>query len=84
LMDVSLEPMQFGMLSLATTPSAEATIYMDGKPWVQKTPIENEKIPVGTYNVRLRNDLLGMEKTITISIQEGKITRRDEHLEIKD
>jgi serine/threonine protein kinase len=79
-MNVELEPTKFGLLTLRTTPSAEATLMLDGKPWVRRTPIENEKIPVGTYNVRLANEALGMEKTLTITVQDGKAISLDERL----
>ncbi|MGK5081859.1 serine/threonine-protein kinase [Bdellovibrionota bacterium FG-1] len=82
LMDVPMEPVSFGFLTVHSTPSADATILLDGKPWVRKTPIENEKFPVGTYSIRLNNDVLGMEKTITVQIQEGKAVNRDEHLDL--
>ena len=82
LMDVSMEPVQFGFLTVHTTPSADATILLDGKPWVKKTPIENEKLPVGTYNIRLSNEVLGMEKTITVQVQEGKSVTKDERLDL--
>jgi serine/threonine-protein kinase len=82
LMDVPLEPTRFGFLTVHTTPSADATIVLDGKPWTRKTPIENEKFPIGTYSIKLSNEVLGMEKTITVSIQEGKAVTRDERLEI--
>jgi serine/threonine-protein kinase len=82
LMDIPLEPVRFGFLTVHTTPSADATIIIDGKAWVRKTPIENEKFPIGTYNIRLSNEVLGMEKTITVSIQEGKAILKDERLEI--
>jgi len=83
LMDVPLEPLRFGYLTLRSTPSADATIVIDGKPWVRKTPIENEKMPVGTYFIKLTNEVLGMEKTIDITVQEGKAISLDERLEIK-
>ncbi len=82
LMDVPMEPLKFGFLTVHTTPSAEATIILDGKPWTRKTPIENEKFPVGTYTIQLRNELLGLEKSITVSIQEGKAISKDEHLDV--
>jgi hypothetical protein len=82
LVEVAMEPTSFGFLTVHTTPTAEATIFIDGKPWVKRTPIENEKLPVGTYNIKLSNEVLGMEKNISIVIQEGKAVNRDERLEI--
>jgi hypothetical protein len=82
LMDVQMEPAHFGFLTIHTTPSADATILLDGRPWIKKTPIENEKLPVGTYSIRLNNEVLGMEKTITVTVQDGKSITQDERLEI--
>jgi serine/threonine protein kinase len=82
IMDVPMEPSRYGFLTIHTTPSAEATIMLDGKPWVRKTPIDNEKLPVGTYSIRLNNEVLGMEKTVTVMVQEGKSIVKDERLDI--
>lgn len=84
LMDVPLEPVRFGLVTIRTTPSADAIILIDGRPWIKKTPMEGERIPVGTYNIRLVNEVLGMEKTVTIQVQEGKSITLDERLEIKN
>jgi hypothetical protein len=82
--EVALEPSRFGYLSLRTTPTAEAVIIVDGAKWVRKTPINNEKLPVGNYTVRLVNEVLGMEKTVEVSIQENRyVTIEDVRLEIK-
>ena len=84
LMDIQLDPLRFGFLTIRTTPSADATIMLDGSPWKKKTPIENEKLPVGDYSIHLTNEVLGMEKTVSISVQEGKAITIDERLEIKN
>ena len=93
--EVQLDPVQFGFLTIFTIPSSEAIIRpLDaqnrviasdtGRPWTLKTPIENEKFPAGSYSIRLVNDVLGMEKTVVIQVQEGKSVRREEHLEVKN
>lgn len=82
-MEVQLDPLQSGYLSIHTTPSADAIILVDGKKWVKRTPFEREKVPVGTYTIRLVNELLGMEKSSTATIGEGKVVSIDERLEIK-
>jgi serine/threonine protein kinase len=83
-MEVALEPLRFGFLTLRTVPSADAFFSIDGREITKRTPLENEKFPVGTYEVRLVNELLGMEKRITLQIQEGKVaTLPDERLELK-
>ena len=83
LMDIQLEPEKFGFLTLHTTPSSDAAIPLDGGvPWKRKTPLENEKLPVGSYTIRLTNEVLGMEKTVNVTIEEGKAVTIDEKLEI--
>ncbi len=84
LMDITLEPIHFGFITIRTTPSADVTILFDGNPWKKKTPIENEKFPVGEYKMHLSNEVLGMEKTLSILVQEGRSVIIDERLEIKD
>ncbi|MFL5812773.1 MAG: serine/threonine protein kinase [Bdellovibrionia bacterium] len=82
-MDVQLEPSEFGTLYISTTPSAEAMILMDGKPWVKNTPFDKEiMLPVGTYLVQMTNKGLGMGKTIKVSIERNKSLRlEDIHLD---
>ncbi len=80
--DVALEPLHFGYLSIHTTPSAEATINLGSSIWKRRTPVENEKIPAGTYTLSLSNDILGMGKSKTITIEENKSINIDERLEI--
>jgi hypothetical protein len=86
-MDVPLEPLAYGLLSLSSTPSADVTIRevgsSSGKPWVMKTPVESLKVAVGTYQIRLVNDVLGMEKELTIKIEEGKSVREDVRLDVR-
>lgn len=84
LMDVPLEPSRYGFLSIHTTPSAEATISLDGGLWKMQTPIENEKLPVGEYVIKLTNNVLGMEKSVPVTIQEGRSLKIDERLEINN
>lgn len=84
-MEIQLEPSQFGYLTIHTTPSADALLTLgNGSYWKKKTPIENEKLLIGNYTVKLTNDVLGMEKTINLSIQESKALSLDERLEIKN
>ncbi len=84
LMDISLDPLRFGYLTIRTTPSADASIMIEGSKWKKKTPIENEKLPIGSYSIQLSNEVLGMEKTVSVSIVEGKAITIDERLEIKN
>ena len=84
LVDVQLEPAHFGYLTIRTTPSADAVIMIDGKPWIRKTPLENEKLPVGSYSIRLVNDVLGMEKSVTVNVSEGRAIQLDERLGVRN
>lgn len=83
-MDVPLDPERFGWLSVQTTPSSEASLLLDGRPWVKRTPFSRERLPVGVYRLRLRNDVLGMEKTVTVTISEEKTSNFNETLELKN
>jgi hypothetical protein len=89
-MDVEMDPLAFGFISIKSTPSADAVIQplsrnpaSQGQTFTLKTPIENEKFPAGTYNIRLVNSILGMEKTVTVKVEEGQSIRVNERLEIK-
>jgi serine/threonine protein kinase len=81
--DVQLEPVEYGTLYINTTPSAEAMIMMDGKPWVKNTPFDKEiMLPVGSYLVQMTNKGLGMGKTIKVNIEKNKSLRLDDvHLD---
>lgn len=83
-MDVTLEPLHFGFLTIRTIPSADATAKIGNIIWKRKTPIQHEKMPNGTYTIELKNSVLGMEKLVTVTIEEGKSTNIDERLEIKN
>jgi serine/threonine-protein kinase len=81
--DVDLEPVEYGTLYINTTPSAEAMIMMDGKPWVKNTPFDKEiMLPVGTYLVQMTNKGLNMGKTIKVTIRPKKSLHLDDiHLD---
>ncbi|HLD99647.1 MAG TPA: serine/threonine-protein kinase [Bdellovibrionota bacterium] len=90
-MDIQLDPVSFGFLTVRSTPSGEATIVvqkaapgLDLKPWVKKTPFENERLPAGSYIIKLRNLVLGMKKDIPITVQENKIINIDTQLELEE
>jgi hypothetical protein len=82
--EVALEPAHFGTLTIHTVPSADAILQVGGAQWRKKTPVENEKIAVGTYSLQLINDILGMGKTLNITIEEGKQLMVDERLTVKN
>ncbi len=73
-MDIALDPEKFGFLTIYTTPSAEATIMVDGKVWaVKNAPFENEKLPIGKYTVKLLNNVLDLERVEILSVEENKV-----------
>ncbi len=82
-MECNIESSHMGYLTLHTTPSSDVNLMVDGANWTKKTPIENEPLPVGSYNARLVNTILGMEKVISIKIEEGKTVTIDERLDVK-
>lgn len=95
LVEVPLEPLRFGFVTIRTVPSADANIFptdpntrtvaSEAKPWaVLKTPIDNQKLPIGVYQVRLENKVLGMGKTITLQVEENRVTQIDAQLQVTD
>jgi serine/threonine-protein kinase len=78
--DVKLDPMVYGTFTLSTQPEiADVTIInLDQgssgnaqRPVVLKTPVYQEKLPVGHYKVVVKNDVLNLEKVFQIEIKEG-------------
>jgi serine/threonine protein kinase len=91
-LDVKLEPMVYGLFSLSTRPSmADVTIInLDrassdhSKPMIFKTPISQEKLQAGNYRLIIQNELLGVEKTLNVTIRNGKeVVMTDVQLELK-
>ena len=79
-LDVKLEPMVYGILSISSRPSiADVTIVNidrqpaeTARPQIFKTPINQEKLQAGNYRITMKNELLGVEKTMTVEIKEGR------------
>ncbi len=85
-MDVPLEPLNFGTLSVVSTPSAQVTLTKIDDPTPTRaitlqTPIRNIRIPVGKYKIELKNELLGMEKTLIKSVESHGSVKIEERLE---
>lgn len=72
--EISLEIIRYGKLTIHTRPSAIAEATIDGKKWVRQTPFENEDLPVGVYTIRIANDVLNLEKTVTVHVKEDRPT----------
>ncbi|MBI4924524.1 MAG: PEGA domain-containing protein [Bdellovibrio sp.] len=80
--EIQAEPEIYGRLTLKTTPTSDV-IYINGEEWGKRTPVQEEKLPLGTYMIRAVNEILQMEKTFSVTILENKSVTIDERLEIK-
>ena len=83
-MDVRLEPVKFGTVSIKSTPSAEATIIAaaGGKSYAVQTPVGDLMLEPGTYSIQLLNSVLGMSKSVKVVVVEGKSVNLEEKLDI--
>ena len=81
--EVKLEPLHGGFLTLHSTPNAIATIMIDGVAWKKETPIERERLPVGHYEIHLENAVLGMEKKVQLDIIEDQYEIQEVRLDLK-
>lgn len=72
--EIALEVIKYGKLTIHTRPSAIAEATIDGKKWVRQTPFENEDLPIGVYTIRIANDVLNLEKTVTVQVKEDRPT----------
>ncbi len=78
-LDIKLEPTVYGTFTLSTQPEvADVTIISldqgsgtSQRPVILKTPIYQEKLPVGHYKVIVKNEILNVEKAFQIEIKEG-------------
>jgi hypothetical protein len=80
--DVVLEPQQAGFLTLDSTPSAKADIKMGDMVWTAQTPINEMKFPPGVYQAHLVNELLGLAKDVSFTIEKDKIIHQDVDLSV--
>jgi hypothetical protein len=79
-LDVKLDPMVYGTFTLSTQPEIadvsivnldQGTSGNSSKPLILKSPVYQEKLPVGHYRVTVRNETLNVEKSFQIEIKEG-------------
>ena len=79
-LDVKLDPMVYGTFTLSTQPEIadvsiinldQGTSGNSAKPLILKSPVYQEKLPVGHYRVTVRNETLNVEKSFQIEIKEG-------------
>ncbi len=80
--EIAPEPEIYGRLTLRTTPNADL-IFINGEDWGKRTPVQDEKLPIGSYAIRAMNEILQMEKVFNVKITENKSVVIDERLEIK-
>jgi hypothetical protein len=78
--EVSPKRPKVGYVSIRATPAAEAILVVDGVEEHWPTPVSRRRLPVGTYAVKLVNAPLGLEKKITLTIEEDRFTLIDERL----
>ncbi len=79
LLEVRLDPMEYGTFSLSTVPAiADVTITSldpsaggDSGKIELKAPVESQKLTAGRYRVMIRNDILGVEKSFLLEIRKG-------------
>lgn len=61
----------FGYLTVVSTPSAEVTIFIDGKLWGRKfSPFDKFKVPTGNIKLHMYNPTLDLE-----DVQEFKLVK---------
>ncbi len=80
--NIQLTVTKFGYLSIKTTPSADAMINIDGAEEKIATPVTRKRVPVGTYKIKLVNTLLGMEKTVEVTVSDNRLTNVEERLSV--
>jgi serine/threonine protein kinase len=75
-LDFPLEPAQSGELTIRTTPGADALVMdsMGKVVWKGRSPFEKHNFPVGNYTVKLTNDLLDMERIVSVEIKDGQLS----------
>jgi hypothetical protein len=79
-LEIQLDPINPGYLSVSTTPSADAFISIQGSEWKKATPFEKLALPEGSYRIRLVNEALALGKTVTVTLGAGKVTVVNESL----
>jgi hypothetical protein len=64
-----------GFLTYETVPEARLTLYQSGAKVAEyNTPINGQKVPVGTYQAVLENAFIGFRKEQMITVEEWKTT----------
>jgi hypothetical protein len=70
---VELVELPSGSFTLTTTPESRVTIFSGEEIFLQaRTPIRNERLPVGRYRVLLENSILNYKGEIEVVIEQGK------------
>jgi len=66
---IQMIPLPVGSVPVNAIPWAR--VYHDGE-LINTTPVVLENLPVGEREITLRNEILGIDKTVTITVLEGK------------
>ena len=82
---IEMDPLSFGYLNLtAGSITAEARFMVDGQEVVKSVPLVREKLPTGTYRIRVHNELLIAERTITVKIEANRVHSYDVNLQLSN
>lgn len=64
-----------GFLTYETVPEARLTLFQSGQKVAEyNTPINGQKVPIGTYQAVLENALIGFRREQIITVEEWKTT----------
>jgi serine/threonine protein kinase len=87
---VTLEQLKYGFITVISTPSARVTMRNvedvgrgPSSDIEFYTPESSFKLPVGRYLVTLKNDLLQLERTLTVDIEENRTKKIETNLKME-
>ena len=79
---LAFKKLSYGFLTLTTEPGADITIEARGRdPASAYSPLRSRRLPVGTYNILIENQLIGYKETIQITIKKGETVQIHKDLE---
>lgn len=71
-----IEGDNFGYVTVLSTPTAEVTIFVNGKMWERKlTPVERLQLPAGKVELKFYNATLDLEDKTEFSLGKGQSRR---------
>lgn len=72
---VTLSRVEQGYLTLSIKDSLSAELFIDGQQKGYNAFFDKVSLPAGRHNIRLRNQVAGLEKTFSVEINPGQETR---------